>query len=263
MQHVLMCRPLHFDVTYDINPWMSGQIGNVDKLTAITQWYLLMDWISRVSVVKIIDGVKDLPDLVFTANAGFIHGKTAILSKFSKPERQPEEQVFAEWFKLNGFNVEQPQNDYEGEGDHLVDSNGRHWVGTGFRTSKLVKPELEKILGKEVNTLELIDPRWYHLDTCFCPLPNGEVMWYPKAFTKESQALIGKSFSKGIELFEEDALAFACNAVCIGKDIFLPANKDASGSLKKFGYITHEVDLSEFLKAGGAAKCLVLHLGEK
>lgn len=263
MQHVLMCRPTHFDVTYDINPWMSNQIGQVDKISALAQWFLLMDKVSRVAVVNVLDGVKDKPDLVFTANAGFIHNQTAILSKFSKPERQPEEQEFRTWFESKGYTVVQPTVDYEGEGDHLVDSQGRHWVGTGFRTSKQVKSELEDFLNQKVNTLELIDPRWYHLDTCFCPLPDGGLMWYPKAFTRESQSLISQSFKHGVEVMEEDALAFACNAVCIGKDIFLPENRYASSSLKKLGYVTHEVPLTEFLKAGGAAKCLVLHLGEK
>ena len=258
-----MCRPTHFDVTYDINPWMSNQIGQVDKISALAQWFLLMDKISRFAVVKVLDGVQDKPDLVFTANAGFIHKDVAILSKFSKPQRQPEEVDFKQWFESNGYTVVQPTSDYEGEGDHLVDTNGTHWVGTGFRTSKQVKPELEKFLDQEVNTLELIDPRWYHLDTCFCPLPNGELMWYPKAFTRDSQALIGKHFSRGVEVMEEDALSFCCNAVCIGNDIVLPENKNASNSLKKLGYTTHETPLTEFLKAGGAAKCLVLHLGEK
>ena len=263
MQHVLMCRPTHFDVTYDINPWMSSQIGRVDKLGALCQWFSLMDKISRLAVIKVLDGVAGKPDLVFTANAGFVHKNIAILSKFSKPERQPEELDFRQWFEANGYTVVQPTSDYEGEGEHLVDAVGNHWVGTGFINSKLVKPELEHFLNQTVNTLELIDPRWYHLDTCFCPLPNGELMWYPKAFTRKSQTLIGKHFTRGIEVMEEDALSFCCNAVCIGNNIVLPENKYASGSLKKFGYITHETALTEFLKAGGAAKCLVLHLGEK
>lgn len=260
MQHVLMCRPTHFDVTYDINPWMSNQIGRVDKLRALTQWYLLADWISRVAVVRILDGVKDMPDLVFTANAGFIHNKTAILSKFSKAERQPEEAEFTKWFLSKGYTVAQPSNSYEGEGDHLKDQQERHWVGTGFRTSIDAVPELEAILNTNVNPLELVDARWYHLDTCFCPLPNGELLWYPGAFSPISQDLIKSSFAKRIEATEEDALNFCCNTVCIGRELFMPNNKVAKNDLKQLGYYTHELELDEFLKAGGAAKCLVLHL---
>lgn len=260
MHQVLMCRPFHFDVTYDINPWMENQIGQVDKVKAIAQWYSLMDAISRVVPIKIIDGVADLPDLVFTANAGLVYNQTVILSKFSKSQRQPEELHFKKWFEHNNYSVVQPINYYEGEGDHLIDSQGRHWVGTGFRTVREATAELDQLLNVKVNSLELADPRWYHLDTCFCPLPNGELLWYPGAFTKQSQKLIKKLFNKKIAISESDALAFSCNAVCIGQHIFLPQNTEVTNMLKTLGYIVREFDLSEFLKAGGAAKCLVLHL---
>lgn len=253
-----MCAPNHFDVIYDINPWMSDQIGKVNNFLAVQQWNNLLDELSKFTVVKVIDGVHLLPDLVFTANAGFIHNNTAVLSKFSKKERSPEEEHFRKWFLENGYTVFQPVNDYEGEGDHLTDMRGRHWVGSGFRTSELVKKELENVIGKSVNLLTLVDPRWYHLDTAFCPLPNGEVMWYPGAFSEESQQLIRASFENSIEINEEDALQFSCNCVCVRNHLFLPKNTKASCQLKNYGYEIHEFELSEFIKAGGAAKCLVL-----
>ena len=255
-----MCRPTCFDVTYDINPWMSGQIGQVDKALAVQQWDTLVESLSRHSVINLVDGAANVPDLVFTANAGFIHKNIAILSKFANKERQPEEAIFKKWFESKEYNVIQPTLNYEGEGDHLVDTEGRHWIGSGFRTDAKVAGELTDIIGTPVTALELVDPRWYHLDTCFCPLPNGEIMWYPGAFSTSSQDLINRSFRRYIDVYEEEALQFCCNCVCIGNDLFLPKTEDAATELIMKNYDIHEFDLSEFLKAGGAAKCLVLEL---
>ena len=113
---VLMCRPDHFDVTYDINHWMHDQIGQVDKSRAVTQWYELAFALSRVADVHMMNGVQDLPDLVFTANAGFIQGDMAVLSRFSTEERQPEEDVFAKWFLYHKYNLFRIASKYEGEG---------------------------------------------------------------------------------------------------------------------------------------------------
>ena len=135
MKNLLMCRPNHFEVIYDINHWMHDQTGHVDFAKANNQWYNLFNAVSRHCIIQLIDGVKNLPDLVFTANAGFVQGNNAILSKFATPERQPEEQIFRQWFERKEFSVYQPTADYEGEGDHLVDNKGRHWMGYGFRTS--------------------------------------------------------------------------------------------------------------------------------
>lgn len=259
MDKILMCHPKYFDVIYDINPWMTNQSGKVNNVIATTQWNRLLEGLSREFTINILDGIENCPDLVFTANAGFIKNKIAILSKFSKQQRQDEEIHFRRWFESKDYTVVQPENYYEGEGDHLVDGEGRHWLGTGFRTSAAVAPELETFLNKKINVLQLVDPRWYHLDTAFCPLPRGEILWYPPAFSLESQQLIYKSFKRGIEIKTEDALSFACNCVAVKNKLFLPKNKSASHMLKTFGYSVYEYDLSEFIKAGGAAKCLVLH----
>jgi N-dimethylarginine dimethylaminohydrolase len=256
-----MCSPEYFGVTYDINPWMSSNIGLVDHEIAQRQWNSLYMALKSVASVEVMPGVSDLPDLVFTANAGLVNNNIAIVSTFHKQQRQPEELHFEKWFKDNDYTVLKLKNSYEGEGDHLVDKWNRHWMGTGFRSSYHAALELDNILNVHVNILELVDPRWYHLDTCFCPLPNGELMWYPMAFSANSQNFVRQSFTKTIDLTEEDALNFSCNAVCIGNEIFMPKNKNASILLEESGYKVHEFDLSEFMKAGGAAKCLVLDLG--
>lgn len=253
-----MCSPRHFGVSYTINPWMTDQIGKVDHALANQQWNNLLDALSRHCIVKVLDGEPDVPDLVFTANAGLIHKNIAVLSKFSNQERQPEEPIFKEWFEQNGYTVFQPKNVYEGEGDHLIDHMGRHWMGTGFRSSAAAATEIENVIGVEINCLSLVDPRWYHLDTCFCPLPNGQVMWYPKAFTKESQELIERSFKTQLRVNDYDAGLFCCNCVCIGNDLFMPTGSWVATNLTALKYNVHEFDLSQFMKAGGAAKCLVL-----
>lgn len=262
MTKILMCRPTYFDVTYDINPWMSDQQHTVDKLAAMCEWQLLRDWIVNLGGcdVEVMDGVDGLPDLVFTANAGFVNKNTAILTRFSKPERRPEENHYRAWFESRGYTVVQPTNDYEGEGDHLVDCFGKHWIGTGFRTNVLATYEIEDFLDTCVNTLMLMDKRWYHLDTCFCPLPGGEVMWYPYAFSKASRRRIRESFHTSIEVSLEDALQFCCNTLCVADHLFMPEHTMAHHQLKKLGYITHLLPMSQFLKAGGAVKCLSLDL---
>lgn len=259
MKHVLMCKPTYFDVSYEINPWMAEQQGLVNNPLAHQQWQNLHDAIAQVAKVSVLPGVDQLPDLVFTANAGLVSNGIAVLSKFAKAERQPEEQHFEQWFNQNDYIVVQPNHNYEGEGDHLVDAYGRHWLGTGFRSSAAAVPELESFLGTKVNALELVDPRWYHLDTCFCPLPAGELMWYPPAFSEASQELVRKSFSVTIEVSEADALAFCCNAVCINRQVFMPECSYANRQVDSLGYTVQTFDLSEFMRAGGAAKCLVLH----
>lgn len=258
----LMCTPEHFDVTYDINHWMSGQVGKVNKTVANDQWNELFQILKSLGQVSLIDGDELFPDMVFTANAGFVYGEKAIVSTFANAERQGESLICSEWFHSQGFTVCALSYPYEGQGDHLIDANGKHWVGHGFRTSSECKDQLERVIDNEVNMLELVDPRWYHLDTAFCPLSGGTVMWFPGAFSKESQTLIDRVYGDQIIVSESDAVKFSCNAVVVGDTVVLPKNEHVSDTLQCFGFTTVELDFSEFIKAGGAAKCLCLELRE-
>ena len=262
MKRLLMCPPTHFNVDYDINPWMTKQIGQVDNSVAQLQWQNLFNALKKVAQVILIPAEIHMPDMVFTANAGTIVGNSAILSKFRYKERQPEEEIFRRWFEDHGYTVEQPKNDYEGEGDHLVDAGSRHWIGWGWRTGFHAPSEISKLIEQDINVLWLADERWYHLDTCFCPVGLGEILWYPNAFLPKSRDLIRSSFQVSIEVTEEDALNFCCNAVVIDKDIFMPKSPNVAKELTKLGYTVHEFELSEFIKSGGAAKCLVLKCGD-
>lgn len=263
MKSVLMCRPSFFQVSYDINPWMTEHLGNVNTQAALDQWSALVYAISKVAIVRFVEPHPITPDIVFTANAGFVHGGTAIVSNFAKQQRKEEEAIFERWFQDTGFQTIRSPVPYEGEGDHLVDYRGRHWVGSGFRSDPAIKPFLESVVGAPVNVVELVDPRWYHLDTCFCPLPDGSAIWYPHAFSAASQEMILRSFpfESCIPVSFDSALRFICNCVIIGKHLFLPqGTSPTKWVLQKRGYIVHEFALDEFIKAGGAAKCLVLNL---
>lgn len=255
---VLMCRPTYFNVSYEINPWMKEQIGKVNYISALRQWDLLVESISKHTTVYLLNGELGIPDLVFTANAGSIFKNTVVLSRFKYHQRQLEEPVFRQWFESKGYIVVQPTHNFEGDGDLLRDSVGRVWLGTGFRTDSNASTEIEKITNQKITELELVDPRWYHLDTCFCPLPNGELVWYPGAFSINSQTLIKESFNKTIEVSLKDAEAFACNAVCIKDQIFMPHAANAQHKLNILGYNVNAFDLGEFQKSGGSAKCLTL-----
>jgi N-dimethylarginine dimethylaminohydrolase len=109
--------------------------------------------------------------------------------------------------------------------------------------------------------VELINPRFYHLDTCFCPLLPGEAIWYPEAFDAYGQKVFRSHVPNLLSVNEHDAFRFGCNAVVVGKRVI--TNSDCptlAGDLKKRGYETIAVPLDEFLKAGGSAKCLTLRL---
>jgi N-dimethylarginine dimethylaminohydrolase len=206
--------------------------------------------------------------MVFTANAGLVRDGIVALSSFQHKERQGEEPHFRRWFSESGFAVRDiPRvTPFEGEGDALFEADGaRLWAGHGLRTREASHRQLTDLWGVEVVSLRLVDPRFYHLDTCFCPLSNGDVMYFPGAFDSISLGKIEARYArpKRICVSEDDALLFACNAVNVGRTILLnEISQELSSRLEARGFEIVQVELTEFLKAGGAAKCLVLRLSE-
>ena len=265
---ILMCPPDHYDVDYVINPWMEGNIHKSSRDRAVEQWQKLHHILKDLAVVDLVDHQKGWPDMVFTANAGLVLGDNVVLSRFLHQERQGEEPHFKHWFEDNGYTVYELPKDlpFEGAGDALFDREGRWlWAGYGFRSELDSHPYLAKWLDIEVLSLHLVDDRFYHLDTCLCPLSGGYLLYYPPAFDSYSNRLIEMRVpaEKLIAVEEPDAVNFACNAVNIHSVIVM--NK-ASDSLKKrladVGFQVLETPLTEFLKAGGAAKCLTLRVTE-
>jgi N-dimethylarginine dimethylaminohydrolase len=268
-RHVfLMCPPEHFTVAYIINPWMHGNLRKIDNAVAKQQWRALYDILSDRATVRLVLPQPGSPDMVFTANAGLVKDKRFIVSRFRYPERQYEEPYFADWFMDRGYDVSLMPRDvpFEGAGDALFD-RGRPvlWMAHGHRSISAAREILFERIGVEVLTLKLVDTRFYHLDTCFCPLEGGYLMYYPPAFDGESRAEIEKRVpaARRIAIDEEDALAFACNAVNI--DATVVVNRATPAFVKALGAKGFEVvqtPLAEFMKAGGSAKCLTLRLDE-
>jgi N-dimethylarginine dimethylaminohydrolase len=268
---ILMCEPKYFAVSYEINPWMAGNIGLVDHNLAFKQWNNLADTISKYATIQLIEPVNGLPDMVFTANAAFTfncrRNKYAIISRFRNEQRSDEEEYFADWFADNQFFLSIPNDPltFEGAGDCLMSNDDYAWMGFGFRSSSEAKNYVSQLLykfGIITNPLHLIDDRFYHLDTCFCPIGDDHVIYFPGAFDEESNRSITNHFNGyAIAVDEEDATNFACNAVNIGDKVILnKASHKLKDTLHFAGFEVIETDLSEFMKSGGAAKCLTLKI---
>jgi N-dimethylarginine dimethylaminohydrolase len=264
----LMCPPTLYDVNYVINPWMAGNVNRSSRQRAQDQWTVLHGAVAKIAEVPLMEPQPGCPDMVFTANAGLVFNGTVALSSFYHSERQGEEPHFRRWFEESGFALcDIPRvTPFEGEGDALFEADGsRLWAGHGPRTRETSHRRLTELWGVEVISLRLVDPRFYHLDTCFCPLSNGEVMYFPAAFDAASQKKIEGRYPRAqrICVSEPDAIRFACNAVNVGRTILLnEISAELGAELGSRGYHVIQVELSEFLKAGGAAKCLVLRLSE-
>jgi lysine-ketoglutarate reductase/saccharopine dehydrogenase-like protein (TIGR00300 family) len=264
----LMCPPDHYDVDYVINPWMEGNIHKSSRDRAVSQWQKLFQVLKDLAIVDLVTPEQGWPDMVFTANAGLVLGNNVVLSRFYHKERQGEEPYFKQWFAQQGFTVYELPKDlpFEGAGDALLDREGRWlWAGYGFRSELDSHPHLAKWLDIEVLSLRLMDERFYHLDTCFCPLTGGYLLYYPPAFDAYSNRLIELRVpeAKRITVTEADAVNFACNAVNVGQNvIFNKISDDLRASMESAGFQVIETPLTEFLKAGGAAKCLTLRVTE-
>jgi N-dimethylarginine dimethylaminohydrolase len=265
-QSILMCPPDHYDVEYVINPWMQDQLGRTDRALARQQWDGLRQILSNGAEIDLMGAEPGLPDMVFTANAGMVRGNVVVLSRFRSHERQGEEPFFRTWFEHHGFSIAPwPKGVFfEGAGDALFDpGRGLIWSGCGFRSDVAAARLLGKTFDCESIPIRLIDPRFYHLDTCLCPLPGGWLMYYPPAFDATSLEKIGQRVpeEKRIAVCEADALQFACNAVELnGCVIMNGASHELHARLRAAGFIPSLTPLSEFLKAGGTAKCLTLKL---
>jgi N-dimethylarginine dimethylaminohydrolase len=259
---ILMCPPEYYGIEYEINPWMSRSRGSQSD-RAREQWRRLHDTLEGLGAqVELLEPVQGLPDLVFTANAGLMFQNRFFSSRFRHPERARESPVNEAWFASRGFQVEQfPEDCYhEGAGDALFcgdilfagyrirsDVHGHLWVG--------------EQIGKRVLPLELVDPRFYHLDTCFCPLDPTTAIWFPDAFDPYGRTVIRQHIARLFRVSPAEAQRFACNAVVVGKRVVINAGcTQLAAALREWGYEPIELELDEFLKAGGSAKCLTLRI---
>nr|WP_125264201.1 dimethylargininase [Streptomyces alboflavus] len=258
-----MCAPAHFKVTYSINPWMDPT-KPVDVPLAVAQWEDLRDrYRSLGHTVEELTPHPDLPDMVFAANGATVVDGRVLGASFVHPERQPEAAAHLEWFRANGFTeVHEPTHINEGEGDFATTS-GYVLAGRGFRASPLSHGEAQEVFGRPVIGLDLVDPRYYHLDTALAVLDDArdDVMYYPGAFSPGSQAVLRRLFPDALIATEEDALALGLNAVSDGLHVLLPqAAVGLFEPLRERGYEPIGMDLGELLKGGGSVKCCTQEL---
>jgi len=260
--HFLMCQPTHFGVEYEINPWMDCR-RVVDHDRAVLQWTGLYNLLSKCRAkISLLEPQPAMPDLVFTANAGLVYGNTIYLSRFRHPQRQVETPRAKAWFNEHGFNVTELPADqfFEGAGDALFcgktliagyrirsDVRAHHWIATKVAC--------------RVIALELVDPAFYHLDTCFCPLDANTAIYYPEAFDSYGRRALAEAVSDLIAVSDEEASAFACNSVAVGRRVVTNVGcRKLHAELRNRGFEPFETPVDEFLKAGGGAKCLTLRL---
>ncbi|MBV9100759.1 MAG: amidinotransferase [Candidatus Dormibacteraeota bacterium] len=259
---ILMCRPDFFGVEYEINPWMHVQV-EVDHDLATRQWEALHDTYQRLGVdLDVAEPVQGLPDMVFSANAAVVWNRRAVLSSFHHAQRQGEEPHWRALLEARGFEVrELPRAlSFEGAGDALFVGD-RLFCGHGFRTDLATHKMVGDALEVETVSLELVDPRFYHLDTCFCPLNDRTVLFAPDALSPDSAALVRRLVPHVIQVPAEVAAGFACNAMPLGDRVVssLAACK-LQEPLAAAGFETIGLPMSEFMKSGGGVRCLSLPL---
>ena len=275
----LMCPPRHFAVTYSINPWMNPQAwadgGAALHGAAGRQWASLRRvLLAAGAAIETLEPAPGLPDLVFTANAAVVLDRKVVLARFRHSERQDEHPAFAAAFRalqargLIEEILELPEGiTLEGAGDCIWDpQRGLFWMGSGFRSDAAAGRVLERHFGVQCLALPLADPRFYHLDTAFCALPCGGVIYYPAAFTSAALATIHAHVAPAerIALDRADATCFAANAVCLGRTLVLSSCSQAlRARLGERGYTVVETPLHAFLRSGGSACCLTLRLDHR
>lgn len=255
-QVYLMCPPNHYGIYYSINYWMDTNIRS-SRQESFYQWNRLFESLSQlVTEVITIEPVAGLPDMVFVANAGLVLENKIILSRFKYKERQGEEEVFYRFFHDLGYEVVKPSKYFEGAGDCLF-MGDIPICGYGFRSDA----DVYKEFFDDFVLVRLINEKFYHLDTCFCYLEGGYYLVYADAFDEESLRRMESCGCKPLHVSREDAEKFCCNAVNVGNHVILPSGCEKTvAMLRDNGYVCHEVDMSEFIKAGGACKCLTLRL---
>jgi N-dimethylarginine dimethylaminohydrolase len=266
-QTLLMCSPEGFAVNYEINPWMKGQVGRISRSLASEQWQFLRRQLSKLAEVAVMDGDPAWPDLVFTANAGLAlpREKVFVLSNFRFPQRQGEKAINRRWFEARGWRCVEldAMVKFEGAGDALLDSAGRLFVADGLRTDRIAAEHLAEHFSDPIHSLRLIDPAFYHLDTCFCPLTAGYALYLPTAFDAASQEQLRNVFGEQlIALTADEGRLFCANAVNIDQTIVMnePTPRLVS-LLGNAGFSIIRTPLTEFMKSGGSAKCLTLRIG--
>jgi arginine dihydrolase len=261
-----MCRPTHFAVTYKINPWMDPS-APYDTTLAISQWDSLVSAYERLGHrIEFIDPLPGQPDMVFAANGGTVIDGMMLTAQFRHAERADEAPAYRDWAERAGFEVHEAKHVNEGEGDFLL-AGDYVLAGTGFRTAHAAHLEAQELFGRPVISLQLVDPRFYHLDTAIAVLSgsSGEehanIAYLPEAFSPGSQRILRQLFPNAVIANIADGEVLGLNAVSDGHNVVLPRQAtNLVERLKEAGYNPIGVDVSELRLAGGGPKCCTLEL---
>jgi N-dimethylarginine dimethylaminohydrolase len=258
----LMCPPDHFEVAYEINPWMHREV-RIDPVPAVEQWHRLHDTLVEAgATVDLLVPVAGVPDLVFTANAGLVNGDMFVPARFRHAERQAESSVDVAWFESHGYRVvDLPAGmDHEGAGDALP-FGGALLSAYRFRSDLRAATELTGIFGCPVRSVELVDQRLYHLDLTFCPLDEQRAICAPSGWDDYGRRVVADMVPERLDLDEDEALGFCANSVVVGTTVVMPDCTPRVGSqLERWGFDVVVCPVGEFLKAGGGCRCLTLAL---
>ena len=263
-RHYVMTRPAHFAVEYAINPWMDTS-ATVDAALAVRQWErLVQTYRSLGHTIQLVDPIPGLPDMVFAANGGLVlddgFEKVAIIARFTYPQRTGESVAYAGWLLDHGYCPLYTEHTNEGQGDLLI-VGSKILAGYGFRTDRQSHDEVAKLSGLPLISLQLVNPRFYHLDTALAVLDDETIAFYPPAFGATSVALLRKMFPGAIEVADADAHVLGLNAVSDGLNVVYPAAAAGfAAQLAAAGFRPIGVDLSELLKGGGSVKCCTLEV---
>ena len=257
---VLMCRPEYFTVSYRINPWMHPE-DPTDTSLALKQWNVLYETYQNLGFdVQLIEGLPGLPDMVYAANGGFVVDGIAYGAKFHYPERGPEGPAYMDWFREHGFDVREPVETNEGEGDFLLVGD-TILAASGFRSDTGSHQEIAAIYGREVVSLQLINPSYYHLDTALAVIDPTTIAYLPSAFDEPSLAILRERYPDAIIATEEDASILGLNSFSDGHNVVIAERASTfARDLADRGYNPIGVDLSELLLGGGGVKCCTLEL---
>lgn len=259
---ILMCPPDYYGIEYEINAWMN-RARPADSEVAREQWKALRQTLEAAgAAIELVEPQPGLPDLVFTANAAIIFRDLAVPAHFKHPERQGEQPYFERWLSGHGFRIERVPDDvyFEGAGDALF-CGDTLFAGYRMRSDARGHQQIGELLGCRVIPLELVDPYYYHLDTCFCPLRPGAAIYFPNAFDDYGRQVLRELVPELIAVEEAEARRFACNAVVVGTTVVTNTGcSQLHAELQDRGFTPRETPLDEFVKAGGSAKCLTLRL---
>ena len=269
MQNVLMCPPTYYTVRDVKNPHMDPNKA-IDRERALSQWNALRRAFEDAGCrTYTVDPVEDLEDMVYAANQVFVghvrgHPPFVIPSRMRFPSREREVPYYVNWFRERGYAVlTLPlENEFlEGHGDLLWHENRPLvWAGYGFRSTRAGVERFAQLMQRfdvEVRALELVDPVFYHLDTCLMPLNAEAAVIYSGAFSPESLQALRRAWPRLYEMPRDDAMHFVCNGVAVnGRVIGSHLSKALSRALDAENLTFVNIDLSEFEKGGGSVFCM-------